>query len=164
MICLIAACAKNNVIGVGNKLPWHLPTDFAWFKRITTGKPVIMGRKTFESIGRPLPNRLNIVVSRAAQINTDDVVWTSSLNEAIAIAQQHTQAEIMIIGGGQIYTEALPLATRLYLTEIDLDITGDAFFPSFDKTNWTRNILESHAKTDTKPAFNIVQYDLKRHV
>ena len=164
MICLIAALAKNNVIGAGNKLPWHLPADFAWFKRITTGKPVIMGRKTFESIGRPLPNRLNIVVSRAVQINTDDVVWTSSLNEAIAIAQHHTQAEIMIIGGGQIYAEALPFATRLYLTEIDLDIAGDAFFPSFDKTNWTRSILETHAKTDTKPAFNIVQYDLKRHV
>jgi dihydrofolate reductase len=163
MISLIAAIAKNNVIGVDGRLPWHLPADFAWFKRITTGKPIIMGRKTHESIGRPLPNRLNIVISRTAQTNSDNIVWVKSLKESISFAQQqHAKDEIMIIGGGQIYAEALPLATRLYLTEIDLDIAGDAFFPTFNTHEWQKTVLETHAATDTQPAFIIAQYDRVR--
>lgn len=166
MIALIAAVAENNAIGIQGALPWHLPKDFAWFKSCTAGKSIIMGRKTFESIGRPLPNRLSIVISRTTPqdgTNQDNVIWTTSISEAMSIAQEHAPQwgdEFLIIGGGEIYNQSLAIADRLYLTEVACTPdNADAFFPAFDKSQWKRTILESHEAEDIRPAFNIVQYD-----
>lgn len=158
-ICLIAALAKNNAIGRDNKLLWDLPADMAWFRKVTAGKPVIMGRKTFDSIGRALPKRLNIIISRTPQENSENVMWVSSLDEALSLARAQNTDEIMVIGGGQIYTEALPRADILYLTEVDDMIDGDSFFPVFDKNHWQRHVIEAHAATKAQPAFEIVRYE-----
>ncbi len=157
-LSLIAAVDKNHVIGQDGRLPWHLPEDFAWFKKITIGKPVIMGRKTFESIGRPLPQRTNIVISRHAH-GTPGVTWVTSLEAALTEAHHQQAEEIMVIGGGEIYRQALPHADRLYLTEVDIIVSGDSFFPDFRAHEWQRTVLATHAPQDTKPGFTIVQYD-----
>ncbi len=164
MISIIAAIAENNVIGVRGQLPWHLPKDFAWFKSVTTGKCIIMGRRTFESLdSKPLPKRLNIVISRNPRENAENVAWVASLDDAVTLARQHTAEygpEIMIIGGGEIYAAALPRANRLYLTEVSCaPKDGDAFFPAFDKAAWKRTVLQEHDAVENRPAFKIVQYD-----
>lgn len=169
MISLIAAIARNNAIGVKNALPWHLPKDFAWFKSCTAGKAVIMGRKTFDSLGRPLPKRLNIVISRnpPQDVTHENILWATSLEHAIDIAEKHKDKwgdEHMIIGGGEIYNQSLNFADRLYLTEVDCMIdNADAFFPIFDKTQWHVTLLEQHEQEkgadSIRPAFNIMQYD-----
>jgi len=138
-IALIAAVANNGVIGNNNALPWHLPEDLKAFKRITLGKPVIMGRKTFESIGKPLPGRVNIVLSRQPGWQPEGVQVVATLEEAIAVARQVADpacGEIMVIGGEQIYRQALPLADRLYLTLVALDVAGDSHFPALDESRW----------------------------
>lgn len=161
-ISLIAAVARNNVIGVDGKLPWHLPEDFKWFKATTLDKPIIMGRKTFDSIGRkPLPKRFHIIISREKQQGGEQVAWATSLQAALDIARAQDTEEIMIIGGAQIYAESLPLADRIYLTEVDMAPTGDTLFPAFDKSKWQRTVIASHAANGDKPAFDIVQYDRK---
>ncbi len=129
-IALIAAQAENRVIGLDNKMPWHLPEDLQYFKKITLGKPVIMGRKTFESIGRPLPGRTNIVVTRQSDWRAEGVVTASGLEQALSLAERESPDELMVIGGAQIYAEALPLAQRIYLTQIHKEIEGDAWFPA----------------------------------
>lgn len=129
-IALIAAQAENRVIGLDNKMPWHLPEDLQYFKKITLGKPVIMGRKTFESIGRPLPGRTNIVVTRQSDWRAEGVVTAPSLEQALSLAEQESPDELMVIGGAQIYAEALPLAQRIYLTQIHKEVEGDAWFPA----------------------------------
>jgi dihydrofolate reductase len=160
MISLIAAIGKNNALGLNGKLPWHLPADFAWFKSQTLGKPMIMGRKTFDSFGgRPLPKRLHIVISRTPQENTEQVIWASCLDEAIQMAKIHTQDEIMIIGGGEIYQQSLPCADRLYITEVDASPEADAFFPELISSEWKKEIIDAHAAENSQPAFTIVQYD-----
>jgi dihydrofolate reductase len=164
MISLIAAAAENGVIGIRGQLPWHLPKDFAWFKQATTGKCIIMGRKTFESLdGKPLPKRLNIIISRTSRENTENVAWVSSLDEAVALAQKNAAQygdEIMIIGGGEIYKETLSLANRIYLTEVQCAPNdGDAFFPEFDKSAWKKTVLQEHEAVENRPAFKIIQYD-----
>lgn len=138
--------ADNRVIGVKNRLPWRLASDMRWFVKQTTAKPIIMGRKTFESFGaKPLKNRLNIVVSRQQEYNVADGVLTAvSLQQALQHAQaalqqpeyQQAEPEIMIIGGAQVYQQALPLAQRLYLTYVQTKIDGDAWFPEFDNEDW----------------------------
>ena len=132
-VAIIAAVAANGVIGHGNTIPWHLPSDFAHFKRMTVGKPLIMGRKTFESIGRPLPNRTNIVVTRQEGYQPHGVLVTSSLEAALAQAQEIAQAdranEVMVGGGAEIYAQALPIADRLYITHVGAAPEGDAYFP-----------------------------------
>lgn len=159
MISIIAAISENFVLGKDNKLPWHLPADFAWFKSQTIGKPVVMGRKTFDSLGqKPLPKRMNIIVSRYPQLDAPNVVWMSSLEYAIGEAAKHGE-EIMILGGGDIYTQAMHLADRLYLTEIAASYEGDAFFPSFDKSKWNKKILSEYKAENDQPAFVIAQYD-----
>lgn len=139
-VALIAAVARNGVIGSGNEMPWHLPGDFAHFKQMTLGKPLIMGRKTFESIGRPLPGRTNIVVSRQEGYQPDGVLVFSSLAAALdhaqAIAEVDRADEVMIGGGGEIYREALPLADRLYITHVDAAPEGDTTFPPIDPGEW----------------------------
>jgi dihydrofolate reductase len=160
MICLIAAISENNVLGMAGKLPWHLPADFAWFKSQTLGKPMIMGRKTFDSFGgKPLPKRLHIVISRTPQPNTDQVIWVLSVEDAITEAKKHTAGEIMVIGGGEIYAQSLPLADRLYLTEIAARYEGDAFFPVFEKSAWQKTILAEHGPENGQPAFTITRYE-----
>ncbi|MCH1920219.1 type 3 dihydrofolate reductase [Shewanella sp. A3A] len=134
-IAMIAAMAHNRVIGKDNQMPWHLPEDLRHFKAMTLGKPIIMGRRTFESIGRPLPGRVNIVISRQTDYHADGITLVSSLNDALLAAGE--VEEVVIIGGGQLYREALPLAQRLYITEIDLAVEGDTTFPEWDDGTWT---------------------------
>lgn len=139
-LAIIVAQAKNRVIGVNNKLPWHLPEDLRYFKQVTMAKPIIMGRNTYESIGRPLPGRTNIVISRQESYAPNGVKVVSSLEAAIEMAESIAlidgAAEAMVIGGGQIYAQALEKADRLYLTEVDAEIEGDAWFPEFSRDDW----------------------------
>ena len=132
-LSLIVAMTKNRVIGKDNQMPWHLPADLAWFRQNTTGKPVIMGRKTFESIGRPLPKRTNIVLSHQP-FEHDGVIWKDSLESAVDFVRD--SKEIMLIGGGQLFNEYLSKADRLYLTEIQTELDGDTFFPSINWDEW----------------------------
>jgi dihydrofolate reductase len=143
LVSLVAAVAANGVIGSGNALPWHLPEDLRRFKAITLGHPVIMGRKTYESIGRPLPGRRNIVVSRNAAFVATGCETAASLEAAIAACAGSAE-EIFVIGGAQLYAEALPRARRLYLTEIRREFPGDARFPEFDRKDWCETARETH--------------------
>ena len=157
-ITLIAAVAKNRVIGAGNALPWRLPEDLKRFKALTVGHPVIMGRRTWESLGRPLAGRSNIVVSRSADIKVPGVTSVGSLAAALAAAAATASDEVFIIGGAQIYQQAFPFAERLQLTEIDRDFAGDALFPAFDPALWRETARESrHAEANFDYAF--VTYD-----
>lgn len=143
--------SSSRVIGNENSMPWHLPADFAWFKRCTMGKPVVMGRKTYESIGRPLPGRQNIVISRDPSLAIDGVVTVTSIDDAIQAAGN--VEEVMIIGGGSIYEAFLPLAKKLYLTFIEADIEGDTQFPE-----WGSEFKESYSEqypADEKNAYDM---------
>lgn len=141
MISLIAALAADRVIGMENAMPWNLPADLAWFKRTTLNKPVIMGRLTWESLGRPLPNRLNIVISSKPG-SAEGVTWVSSIEEAINAAGD--AEEIMVIGGGRIYEQLLSRADRLYLTHIDAEVEGDTHFPDYEPDEWESIFSEFH--------------------
>lgn len=141
IISLIAALAADRVIGMENAMPWHLPADLAWFKRNTLNKPVIMGRKTFESIGRPLPGRHNIVLSSQPGSEAG-VTWVTSLDEALAAAGE--AEEVMVMGGGRVYTQFLPRANRLYLTHIDAEVEGDTHFPDYEPDEWETSFSEFH--------------------
>lgn len=133
IISMIAAMADNRVIGKDNQMPWHLPADLKHFKRLTLGKPVVMGRKTFESIGKPLPGRRNVVISRTAPLDSCGAEWVTSLAQAFELLEG--QAEVVVIGGAEIYKQCLPLAQVLYLTKIDLNVSGDAFFPDYQSSS-----------------------------
>lgn len=139
-LAIIVAQAENRVIGINNNLPWHLPEDLQYFKRVTMGKPIIMGRKTFESIGRPLPGRTNIVVTRDTEYQPDNVKVVHSLEAARDLAESVCTVngcdEAMVIGGSQIYEQALALADRLYLTQVHAEVEGDAWFPAFHPGDW----------------------------
>ena len=141
MISLIAAMAADRVIGMDNAMPWHLPADLAWFKRQTLDKPVIMGRRTWESIGCPLPGRLNIVISSQPG-DAEGVSWVTSIDEALQAAGEVD--EVMVIGGGRIYEQLLPRADRLYLTHIDAEVVGDTTFPDFEPEEWQSTFSEFH--------------------
>lgn len=134
IVSMIAAMAKGRVIGLNNKMPWHLPAELQLFKRATLGKPIVMGRNTFESIGRPLPGRLNIVLSRQAGYQPEGVTVVASLDEAKQAAGD--VEELMIIGGATIYQQCLAEADRLYLTHIDLEVEGDTWFPDYEQYEW----------------------------
>ncbi|QSX37899.1 type 3 dihydrofolate reductase [Shewanella sedimentimangrovi] len=133
-IAMIAAMANNRVIGKDNQMPWHLPEDLKHFKAMTLGKPVVMGRKTFESIGRPLPGRHNIVISRNADYRPEGVSVVASFEAAKQLVGDCE--ELVVIGGGQLYQSLLTQADRLYLTEIALDVDGDTHFPAWDDGSW----------------------------
>ncbi|AUV87325.1 Key enzyme in folate metabolism. Catalyzes an essential reaction for de novo glycine and purine synthesis [Vibrio sp. B1FIG11] len=151
IISMIAAMADNRIIGKDNQMPWHLPADFAWFKRCTMGKPVVMGRKTYESIGRPLPGRLNIVISRDASLSIEGVTTVTSIEQALEIAGE--VEEVMIIGGGAIYAACLPMANKLYVTHIEAEIEGDTQFP-----DWGNEFKETYSEAyqaDEKNAYNM---------
>jgi len=146
---LIVAMSRNGVIGRDNGMPWHLPADLAHFKRITLGHPVIMGRRTWESIGRALPGRRNIVVSRTAGFLAPGAEVVATLDgawEAVAGSD-----EAFVIGGAQLYAAALATADRIYLTEIDADISGDTTFPPFDRAGWRRSLLGDQPADDHNP-------------
>lgn len=157
-LSLIAALAQNRVIGVDNSMPWHLPGDFKYFKATTLGKPIIMGRKTWDSLGRPLPGRLNLVVSRQKDLTLEGAEVFTSLADAIARAEDWAQEqgvdEVMLIGGAQLYAQGLPQADRLYLTRVDLSPEGDAWFPEFDAAQWTLVSDTGNPAVDDKPAYS----------
>lgn len=142
IISLIAALGKNRIIGNDNSIPWKLPADMKRFRELTTGKPVIMGRKTFESIGRPLPNRTNIVITTDKNYIADGCIVVHSVDEALKAAKGN---EIMIIGGAQIYRQFLPIANKMYLTFIDKNFEGDSYFPEYNKHEWKETSREEHA-------------------
>ncbi|MFV8408937.1 type 3 dihydrofolate reductase [Vibrio owensii] len=151
IISMIAAMADNRIIGKDNQMPWHLPADFAWFKRCTMGKPVVMGRKTYESIGRPLPGRLNIAISRDASLSIEGVTTVTSIEQALEVAGE--VEEVMIIGGGAIYAACLPMANKLYVTHIEAEIDGDTQFP-----DWGTEFKETYSEAyqaDEKNAYNM---------
>jgi dihydrofolate reductase len=139
-ISLIVAASQNNVIGLNNQLPWHLPEDLQYFKAVTMGKPILMGRKTYESIGRPLPGRTNIVLTRDANWSAEGVVVVNDLDSARAASEKACVTagvdELMIIGGEQIYRKFLPVADKLYLTKVEAVVEGDAYFPAIDPDQW----------------------------
>jgi dihydrofolate reductase len=134
-VSIIAAIDKNRALGKDNKLLWHIPEDMKWFKSHTSGHPVIMGRKTFESIGKALPNRLNIVISRNLSYRAPGCTVVETLEKGIDIAVQSDNTEVFIIGGGTVYAQALPFADRLYLTIVDGLYDADTFFPQYDSFN-----------------------------
>ena len=141
-ISLIAALGKNRVIGNENSLIWKIPNDMKRFKAITTGKTVMMGRKTFESIGRALPNRTNIIITRDKNYRADGCIVVHSVDEALKATSG--SEEIMVIGGAQIYGQFLPIADKLYLTLIDAEFEGDAYFPDYTKYKWKEVFREEH--------------------
>lgn len=165
-IALIAAFAQNLVVGIDNTLPWHLPEDLKYFKRTTSGKAIIMGRKTYDSIGRPLPNRTNIVVTRNTEFSADGIVVVNSLEAAIKHAESvnHINGveEVMIIGGAAIYETALPMADRLYITHVHANVDGDAFFPKVNFENWNEVAREDFNKDESNPYdYSFTVYDKK---
>jgi dihydrofolate reductase len=154
-LTLIVATERHNGIGINNTLPWRLPEDLAFFKRTTTGHPILMGRKTFESIGRPLPNRRNIVITRNPDWQHEGTDTAGSLQQAAELAGD---GEAFVIGGAQIYIEALPLASRLIVTEIDADFACDAFFPVIDPAVWEEVTREPHHSAEQGFAYAFVIY------
>lgn len=153
-LTLIVAVASNDVIGKDNQLPWHLPRDLAYFKQVTTGCPIIMGRKTYESIGKALPNRLNIVITRNTDYRLSDALVVNCLEEAIVKAEDNVGSndEIHIIGGASIFYEALPLVDKIYLNRVLSDIDGDTFLPKIDWQAWQLTQSAYHA-ADAKNAY-----------
>ena len=163
-IALIAAAASNGAIGLKGGMPWHISEDLKYFKRVTMGAPVIMGRKTYASIGSALPGRANIVITRNTAFSSDDsdVVYdvAAGLRKAQAIAEIDGSPEVFVIGGAEIYAQALAGADRIYLTEIDGEFPADAFFPDLDTTQWREVSREPHApEMEGGPAFSFVVYD-----
>lgn len=160
-ISTIVGMGNNNEIGKDNDIPWYLPADLKYFKRVTTGNPIIMGRKCFESIGRPLPNRTNIILSRNPEFYQEGCILVHSLEAALKIAEEKGAEEAFIIGGGEIYKRALPISQKLYLTQIDVDVPeADIFFPQIEEKNWTLISSEAHEKDAKNPydyTFNVYE-------
>jgi dihydrofolate reductase len=150
IVALVAAMAENRVIGKNGHLPWHLPKDLKYFKKLTVDRTVIMGRKTFEEIKRPLDNRRNVVITRNHAFQPHGVTVVPSLDEALALAA--TEDEVFVIGGGDIFRLALPRADRLYLTVIHAQVEGDTWFPEFDKAAWALESEERH-EVDSQHAY-----------
>ena len=161
MISIIVAAAENNVIGRNNELIWHISEDLKYFKRTTSGHTVIMGRKTFESIGKPLPNRTNIIISRDTELKPDGCIVVSSLHEAIS--RTNPEEESFIIGGGSIYCESIEVADKLYLTRIYHKYEGDTFFPEIGD-EWKEVSREDFSRGEKfEYPFSFIVYERKRH-
>lgn len=159
-ICIIAALARNRTIGLGNAMPWRLPEDLKRFRRLTMGHAVIMGRKTFESIGTPLTGRNNIVITRSQSWSQPGCLVAHSLEAALAAADGSRDA--FVIGGAQIYALALPRASRLYMTEIERDFEGDAFFPRFDRSQW-REVARERRVSEGDDTFEYAFVEYERY-
>lgn len=148
-ISFVVAASDNNVIGKNNQLLWHLPNDLKFFKNTTWGFPVIMGRKTFESVNKPLPGRTNIVITRQTDWTRDQVIVVPSLEAALEAAVEATHAkEVFVIGGGEVYKQALPITDVIYLTRVHATLEGDAFFPELDANDWVLDWEEVFAADD----------------
>lgn len=163
-LALIVAVAENRVIGRDNKLPWYLPNDLKYFKQTTLGKPVIMGRKTYESIGKPLPGRTNIVITRQTDYQPEGVKVVSTIEDAIQVAESvcliDGQEEAMVMGGAEIYGLTLPHCERLYLTEVHAEVEGDAWFPEYDKSEWSEVTREDFKAEGPNPFdYSFVVYE-----
>ena len=163
-LAIIVAAAENGLIGRNNALPWHLPGDLQYFKRVTMGKPILMGRKTFESIGRPLPGRTNVVITRNPDFSAEGIRVVESLAAALRLAEDIALVdgveELVVIGGAEIYREALPLAQRLYLTEVHSSVEGDAWLPDIDWADWREVQRERHAAEGNNPYdYSFVVYE-----
>ena len=160
-VSIIVAMAKNRVIGKDNDMPWHLPADLQHFRKMTSGKPIIMGRKTYESIGRPLPKRHNIIISRNSDYVVEGCDVVDSLDAAVKVAGD--VEELFIIGGGFLYNQTIDAADKLYLTFIDLDVEGDTFFPNYEHLNTTKVFSEEHSKDEKNPYdYEFTIFDVKR--
>jgi dihydrofolate reductase len=152
IVSLIAAMAENRVIGIENKLPWKLPADMKWFREKTMGKPIVMGRKTFESFGaKPLPGRTNIIVTRDKNYQAENCIVVNSFDDALEAA--HGVDEVMIIGGASFYAQTLPYADRIYLTVIHQEFEGDAWFPAYESTRWQES-TRIDCKADEKNPYD----------
>lgn len=162
-LCLVVAMARNRVIGRDGTLPWHLPADLRHVKALTMGKPMIMGRKTFESIGRPLPGRTSIVVTRRLDFAVEGVIVTHDWAAALAVAKDVAAAdgvdEIIVFGGAEIYALALPEADRIYLTEVDIDACGDTLFPRLAAADWREVSRDAHPAEGTAPGYAFVRLE-----
>jgi len=161
IISTIVAVAKNNVIGKDNDIPWYLPADLKYFKKITTGHHIVMGRKCYESIGRPLPKRTNVIVTRNPFFIATGCLVTHNVAEAVQLAEANGEEEVFIIGGGQIYEIALPHVDRIYLTEVDLEVEGDIFFPEINQKEWIL-IEETKCQADEKNEYDYTFKILER--
>lgn len=149
MLSIVVAAGENNEIGKDGRMPWHLPADLKHFKSLTLGKPVIMGRRTYEAVGRPLPERRNIVVTRNREFHAPGCELAASFTDALVIAVG--ALEIMVIGGAEIYREALPRAQRIYLTRVHARFEADTFFPLIDLGDWREAAREDHAADERNP-------------
>ncbi|MDD5299237.1 MAG: dihydrofolate reductase [Gallionella sp.] len=159
-LSIIVAMATNRTIGINNTLPWRIPDDLKHFKKLTMGHHMIMGRKTFESIGKPLPGRITVVVSRDRSLKIDGCTVAHSLQEAVAACANDPQ--IFVVGGADIYAQALGLADTLYITEIQRDVIGDAWFPEFDRSEWQEVSREIHRHETPEPLeYHFVEYRRK---
>jgi len=161
IVSSIFAVSRNGVIGKDNRIPWYLPADLKYFKKRTLGHHVIMGRKTFESIGKALPKRTNIVITRNPFYVATNCIIVNSVEEALSIAQDNGDEEAFIIGGSQIFEKALAYIDRLYLTEVDLEVDGDVFLPELDKTQWEVVFSETH-QADEKNEHGYTYYTHER--
>jgi dihydrofolate reductase len=169
-IALVVAMAQHRVIGKDNALPWHLPEDLKYFKRVTLHKPVIMGRKTYDSIGKPLVDRVNIVITRNADYRPPGVLVVNSLESALERCATLLQmqgapddSEVSIIGGAQIFEHSMALADRLYLTEVHAEVEGDIFFPEFDRNDWVEVARDDHPACAKNPyPYSFVVLERKR--
>lgn len=161
VLSAIVAMDENRVIGLNNKMPWHLPADLKHFKTITAGHPVLMGRKTFLSIGKPLPNRTNIILTRDPQFSAQDCLVVPQLETALSMAQEFDQHEIFVIGGAEIYRQLLPRVQRLYLTIVHHQFQGDTFFPEWEAAEWQEVSRERHA-ADEQNAYDYTFLILER--
>lgn len=146
---MIVACARNGVIGQDNKMLWHVPEDFAHFKQQTMGCPIVMGRKTWESIGRPLPGRKNVVITRQRDYVAGGASVVSSLQEALRLLEG--EDKVFVIGGGEIYRQAMPLASRLWVTVMDRDYEGDTTFPTIDESRFADTVIRTLEPTEKRP-------------
>jgi dihydrofolate reductase len=153
IVSLIVAMDRKRGIGKDNQLPWRLPADLKRFRELTMGHHLIVGRKTFESIGKPLPGRTSIIITRNPDYTAEGCVVTHSLDDALELARSHGETEAFVIGGAEIYAQALAQADRLYLTLVDAEVEADAFFPEFDQTDWIEHESQQQAK-DEKNQFD----------
>jgi dihydrofolate reductase len=156
-LSIIVAMAKNRTIGINNTLPWRIPDDLKHFRKLTMGHHMVMGRKTFESIGKPLPGRTTVVVTRDRNLKIDGCIVAHSLTEALAACA--SDPEVFVVGGADIYAQALDLADTLYVTEIQQEVTGDARFPEFDRTQWRETSREKRSQETPQPLeYHFVEY------
>lgn len=162
-ISLLVAMATNRIIGQNNQLPWHLPADLKHFKSLTMGHIIIMGRKTYESIGKSLPGRINIVVTHQHQFIAPDAIVVNSIDDALKVSEEMASTpEVFVIGGEQLYRQTLPICQRIYITEIQRDFAGDTVFPAFDPADWQETERIRHVSERDGLAYDFVVLDRKK--